>query len=618
MPPMTLPHSGSARKPDPHPVAAAAGTSGAPPLELAAAAAAVAAAVLAAFLPVLRNGFVPLDDHENFLANLAYRGLGAGNLAWMWTARHMGHYIPLAWMTLGGDYLLWGMDPFGYHLTSLLLHLANSLLLLVLAWRLLRLASPRWGRPAARGAVAAGAATAALGFAVHPLRVESVAWVSERRDVLCGFFVLLTVLVYTAAKAAGAAGRQGRRRALLAGACGLYAAALLSKGIAVALPVALVALDAAVLGESGPGRVGRRDWREKLPFAALAAGSAVVTLWASGPVLVPAARLGLTARLAAASYGLVFYLHQTFWPARIPFLIPWLAGVELARPAIAWRAAALVAAAVALFAWRRRSRAWCAVGAAFATYAVFVLPVSGLLQAGPQLVAPRYSYLSCLPWALLAGAALTRFLAGPRRAGGEDGGAGRERDTAPAAWRWVVAVALVLTTASWLIVATRREAGRWHDDFTFSAAGIASAPTAWAPRFTMARALLRAGRWREAAAQVRIGLRFAPAAEPLEVTGALLWASCPEAAVRSGGEALALAQRAARATSYRGPAALEALAAAYAENGDFPRARAAAEKALAVCRAQPRADGKVVRRLMAALALYAGGRPLRLAAADWS
>jgi hypothetical protein len=708
------------------------------------AAAAVAGAVLFAFLPVLHNGFVPLDDPENFLSNPAYRGLGPAQLGWMWTARHMGHYIPLTWMTLGADYLLWGMDPAGYHRTSLALHLANALLLLALAWRLLELAWPAQGRHAGAppgsvapppgaapagpvpppdgtvvppraaaaalhatpapvappqaavvpspAAVAAGAVTAALAFGVHPLRVESVAWVSERRDVLCGFFVLLTLLAYVGAKSAATAGRPGRRRGLLAAAAGLYAAALLSKGIAVALPVALVALDAVLParaagprrpegeggtglaggwreprpggperpeGEGGTGSAGgRREpggagperprspdvmagpgrvaWGEKLPFFALAAASAAVTLWASRPVLVPAARLGISARLAAAAYGLGFYLQHTFWPVHVPFLVPWLAGVELGRPAFAWRAAALGALAVALATLGRRSAAARAAAGALAVYAAFVLPVSGLLQAGPQLAAPRYSYLSCLPWALLAGAAVTRFLAGRRTRGGEeeargeraqgekeaDGEARREAvrvggRPAPS-WRWAAALGVVAAASWFLVSATRREVGRWHDDFTFSAAGIASAPTAWAPRFTLARALLRAGRWREAAAQVRTGLAYSPAAVPLDVMGALLFATCPDGAVRSGPQALALAERAARATSYRGAAALEALAAAHAESGDFVRAREAAERALALCREHPRADPRVALRLAPALALYSRGRPLRLAAGDWS
>src|SRR5690348_18391222 len=87
---------------------------------------AIAIVVLIAFLPALSNGFVSLDDQRNFLDNDAYRGLGAAQLRWMWTTTLMGHFIPLSWMTLGLDYVLWGMNPSGYHLTNVLLHVANA------------------------------------------------------------------------------------------------------------------------------------------------------------------------------------------------------------------------------------------------------------------------------------------------------------------------------------------------------------------------------------------------------------------------------------------------------------------------------------------------------------
>lgn len=143
----------------------------------------VAVAVLLAFLPSLANGFAPIDDEKNFLLNPGYRGLGLAQLRWMFTSNHMGHYIPITWLTLGFDFLLWRLDPFGYHLTSLVFHLANTVLFFALAWRLLARAS----NPVL------GACVAALAFGVHPLRVESVAWASERRDVVCGLFALLTL-----------------------------------------------------------------------------------------------------------------------------------------------------------------------------------------------------------------------------------------------------------------------------------------------------------------------------------------------------------------------------------------------------------------------------------------
>ena len=131
------------------------------------------------FLPTLANGFVNWDDEKNFLPNPHYRGLGLEQLGWMWSTFHLGHYVPLSWMTLGFDYTLWGMNPKGYHLTNVLLHAACAVALYFVARRILRLT----GEPQReRGQLEIPAAFAALLFAVHPLRVELVAWVTERRE----------------------------------------------------------------------------------------------------------------------------------------------------------------------------------------------------------------------------------------------------------------------------------------------------------------------------------------------------------------------------------------------------------------------------------------------------
>src|SRR5438093_1542089 len=191
----------------------------------------VALFTLAAFLPALQNQFVNWDDKDNFLDNPHYRGLGWTHLRWMWTT-HLGHYIPLTWMTLGLDYLLWGMNPVGYHLTSLLLHAANAVVFFFVVRRILTLALPS---PSERGhALAVAAGFAALVFAIHPLRVESVAWVTERRDVLSGLFYLSAILMYLRACERGARGRGWYWAAV-----GLFAGALLSKSMVVNLPFVL-------------------------------------------------------------------------------------------------------------------------------------------------------------------------------------------------------------------------------------------------------------------------------------------------------------------------------------------------------------------------------------------
>jgi len=168
---------------------------------------------LAAFLPALQNGFVDWDDEATLVHNPNYRGLGWAELRWMFTTFHMGHYQPLSWVTFALDYLLWGMEPFGYHLTNLLLHAINAVLFYFLAVRLLTLAHGR----AVPGelAVRVAAVFSSLIFAVHPLRVESVAWATQRRDLLSGLFLLAAVLCYLRA-ATAMQGDSARRRWLAA------------------------------------------------------------------------------------------------------------------------------------------------------------------------------------------------------------------------------------------------------------------------------------------------------------------------------------------------------------------------------------------------------------------
>src|SRR3989475_660893 len=238
---------------------------------------------LAAFLPTLQNHFVNWDDDKNFLDNHHYRGLTWQQLSWMWTT-HLGHYIPLTWMTLGMDYLLWGMNPVGYHLTSLLLHATSAVVFFFLARRFLTLALPR---ASGRGhALTVSAGFAALVFAIHPLRVESVAWVTERRDVLSGLFFLLTILVYLRSCERPELGRWWYGLSVA-----LFGCALLSKSMAVSLPVVLLILEVYPLRRLG-GSLGwasasaRRVYVEKIPFVLLAAAASalpVLGIAQSGP-----------------------------------------------------------------------------------------------------------------------------------------------------------------------------------------------------------------------------------------------------------------------------------------------------------------------------------------------
>src|SRR5438445_2307411 len=186
------------------------------------------------FLPALWNGFVEWDDPMNLSENPEYRGLTWPQIRWMFTSVLMGHWIPRTWLTFGLDYVIWEMKPAGYHLTSLVIFAANAAVFYFVALRLL-------GRAAgfSEGVLRLSAIVATLFYAVHPLRAESVGWLTERRDVLSGLLFLLTVLLYL--KACDASGR--RRRWQLAASVSTYVLALVSKSSVMVLPAVLIVLD---------------------------------------------------------------------------------------------------------------------------------------------------------------------------------------------------------------------------------------------------------------------------------------------------------------------------------------------------------------------------------------
>src|SRR5207249_1719064 len=279
----------------------------------------IALVTFIAFLPTLRNQFVDWDDFKNFLDNPYYRGLAWTQLRWMWTT-HLGHYIPLTWMTFGLDYLLWGMNPLGYHLTNLLLHSANGVVFFFVVCRILARALP--GLSERGHALAVSAGVAALVFAIHPLRVESVAWATERRDVLSGLFYLLTILMYLRAYEFGARGRGWYWLAVA-----VFVCALLSKSMVVNLPVVLLILDVYPLRRLG-GAIGwwsepaRRVYVEKIPFVLLAAAASAIAVMAQSSVhaALSLAQLSMPGRLAISAYGLSFYLWKMVVPVNLsPF-----------------------------------------------------------------------------------------------------------------------------------------------------------------------------------------------------------------------------------------------------------------------------------------------------------
>lgn len=369
---------------------------------------AVAIAVIAAFFPVLSAGFVNYDDPVNFLRNPHFRGFSGDNLAWMFTNMY-GHYMPLTWLTHALDYEIWGMEPFGYHLMNLLLHAANALLFHGVLLLLLpgKGARERWV-----------AAAGALLFAIHPMRVESVAWVTERRDVLGGLFFLLSVRFYLRAEA-------GERRKRLALSVLFFACSLLSKTTGMALPVVLLALDAWVLR--------RRTLLEKIPYFILSAIAAVLTLVAqrAAGALHSMEQYPLLASLLQPGFRACWYVMKLC----LPFGLTPVHLLESRADGLALAPFGIVFAAFTVVLFRSKRPlplvSW-------VSFVALLSPVLGTLQAGPHFAADRYTYLPSLALAALGAAALLRW---PRVA-------------APAAL-----LVLVMGVLTW------RQSRVWHDSF---------------------------------------------------------------------------------------------------------------------------------------------------------
>jgi Flp pilus assembly protein TadD len=404
----------------------------------------VAACAFLAFSPALHAGFV-WDDGLLFTSNANFRGFDPARLRWMFTNTRAAIWMPLTWITHGLDYVLFGMDPSAWHRTNLVLHAIVAVLFARLALRILEIAHAETAL-AHPVAVRVAAAAAALVFAVHPLRTESVAWITERRDLVNALFLVPATLAWLAA--ARGDGPASRRPGAYAISIVLFAASLLAKPSSMTFVLVLVVLDVYPLRRR-PVRV-----VEKLPFLALGLASAAVAWWGQatmGRTVRGLEEFGPAARLAEAAYGLAFYARKTVWPARLAALyeLPWRLD-PLAARFVASAVAVLVAFAAIVLLRRRLP----SVAAAAAAYVALLLPTLGLAHAGPQIAADRYSYLSCLPLALLAGGAL--FLAWTARPN-------VRRAAGAAALAWIVA----------LFALARRQAATWRDEPTLWSHAIA-------------------------------------------------------------------------------------------------------------------------------------------------
>ncbi|MBN1391299.1 MAG: glycosyltransferase family 39 protein [Sedimentisphaerales bacterium] len=578
---------------------------------------------LAAYEPIRHNDFVLYDDYGDIIKNTHINnGITRHSVIWAFTSMDTANWFPLTRLSHMLDFELFGANPVGHHLTNVLIHLAGSLLLFLV---LLRMTAALWP-----------SAFVAAVFALHPLHVESVAWAAERKDVLSGFFWILTILAYVYY-----AQRPNFRRYILV--LITFAMGTMSKPMVVTLPFVLLLLDYWPLNRFGISKnqdssqkpSAMRLIAEKIPLFAMSAVLSVVTFiaqqrfWAVNTL----ESTSLSSRIANAFTSYIRYIQKTVWPGKLAVIYP-------AEGEIASRAAWILYAAVfilitALCFYIGRRRKYVLVG--WLWYVGTLIPVIGLVKVGSHAMADRYMYIPMVGLLIIAGWG-SKDLVGNRRL----------LKNALA----VLAGALLLSS----IIITRNQITFWQNTLTLferalnvttnniaAEANYADAlikvgrtdeallhlreavrirPLVFPVRLSFAKALLYTGNYEEAienfnmltnssrvrqykeartqvfgglaSAQIRLG-RYEQAIENLNkviqidsknsvIINGLAWllATCEDAFLRNPAQAITLAKHACELTEYKDAYTLDTLAAAYASAGKFNEAVTTAQQAIII------------------------------------
>jgi tetratricopeptide (TPR) repeat protein len=413
----------------------------------------LAAAVLAAYWPALHCGFINFDDPAYVTSNPAIQsGVNWHSLKWALTTNHAANWHPLTWVSHMIDFQIYGLNPRGHHLTSVLFHVANSVLLFLVLNDM-------------TGAMGRSVFVAAI-FALHPLRVESVVWVSERKDVLSAFFCLLVLWTYFRFQISKLKIFYGL--ALL-----FFALGLAAKPMLVTLPFVLLLLDYWPLRRA-------ISWGlalEKIPFLVLAVASCVVTFLVQNPSM---ANFPAGARWANVPVAYVRYLSRIFWPSNLSFFYSYQVWP-------AWEVAGatmLLCLISGLALWRLRQQPYLAVG--WAWFLGMLAPTIGLVQVGSQSMADRYTYLPGIGIGIMAVWAIHQWAPKP---------------AAMAGGALFVAVCAVLT---W------HEAHIFQDSETLWRATLRQDPTCLVALDNLSRCLIDSGQLSEALDRSREALAIRP------------------------------------------------------------------------------------------------------------
>jgi tetratricopeptide (TPR) repeat protein len=425
------------------------------------------------FVRILNNEFV-WDDSILITNTFGIRGLNFRHLHWMMTTVHAANFIPLSWLSYAIDYRLWKLNPLGYHLTNLIFHSLNAVLLFRLSMMVLPFSKVGLKKPW----YFVGPAFASLAFSLHPLRVESVAWASERRDVLAGFFFLLMAIYYIKTFTCEASNQNKNRITSII----FFACACLSKATVVPGPVALFALDFYPLK-----RITTKNFVqkipalaiEKIPYLGIALLTAILAILAQALAqnFTPLHTHDLSSRLTQSLFGLGFYLSKTILPVGLSALYPLPPRLHFLSSGVMMSAGILVIFPWVIHKFKISIETQIAL---WLYYATLLLPVLGLLQNGYQIVALRYSYLSCFGWAVLAGA-LAQHVAALH-----------------SSLRRRIGAVLLLTWLGFNIVQTQHQISIWSNDLMLWSDTVARFPQSAEANANLGRAFLDRQQMREA------------------------------------------------------------------------------------------------------------------------
>jgi protein O-mannosyl-transferase len=576
---------------------------------------------LAVYAPVRHHAFTNFDDPNYLTANpYVQAGLTRSGLAWAFFSLHgeNSYWHPVTWVSHMVDCQLFGMNPGPHHLVNLGIHVLNTLLLLL---ALQRLTGARW-----RSVIVAGL------FALHPLQVEGVAWAAERKNVLSTTFWLLTLLAYVRYARA-----PGVTRYMVMVVC--FAVGLMCKPALVTLPVVLLLLDYWPLGrmtecgvrsaecgldEADSQRLCRKEQfrtmlrlvLEKVPLLLLALVAGLMTIVAARELGADlSARVPWQWRLENAFVSYVRYLGKAFWPADLVVFYPYPG---------AWPVWAFVGSALFLWAvsgwviWQRRRAPYLFTG--WFWFLVVLLPMIGIIQAGSQAMADRFAYVPSMGLFIMAvwgiaGWAERRLFA-------------------------VSAVAALLALGLCLVL-TSRQVSTWQNSITLFEHALRVDSNNACAHYSLGSELADQGRTQEAMREWEISLEIEPwwanthgkigsvlcqqgnypgaiaryrralEIDPAqhEVLNNLAWllATCPDASLRDGPEAVRLALKACEVTRSRKTIMVGTLAAAYAEAGQYPEATEAAQKACELAAA--RGESSLLARNRELMELYRAGKP---------